>query len=865
MNARNHVPGSPQCGGAGQQPCGAKPAIFKRAAVGSCPTGSVFDVGKWACFKCPSGYERSWAPIDDYKACQKKRAQPKLLGTFMSASKRGNVCPSGSFYDGIRGGECWKCPSGYGRTWAHVEAHNACQKDGVFGPVARAELVNRGTCNAGEIKDGIGGNGGSCWTCPEGTDRTIFAINSNKACEKSEWFDFKKAEKVSDLTCPAGEVFDFTGLTQYDLNVRPEFKGVSKPSTVQSGTCWACPEGYDRTMSGVKANDACRAAFMVWKPGVFKEPGLFGFAKPGTVEKVLMNIATRSPDLIASAAKAAAQEVARTNNKPEAELLSKEVKALKETPSASTVASAIVMRRIMTAISDPAKATNDEKELAKAFGKYIQERRTFMAKEALAAYEAWKLADEEERRKRNRNNMLSLIDYGTVPPEFGNVVAGTMLSDDANSVVASAAGYAAGAIPVVGVVLGDLVSVATGETLNAFGNFSSPDAIVRFGAKNAIEIALGKAVELFMQKMVESTARNAYFNVLAQQLIADVARETAIKTASQSSARLLSTLSGAGPTAIIAVQGMILSMSIDNFIKITEAKGRLNAALKYAEQPIGLSELARIAKTPEGIAELLTNWGYLTSADLKPGNVFMRDWVAAFQGVEDILSGKSTLGKSWKAVNGAATDIGAGPDGQIAVVNSKMEVFTYTESKKHWNKLNGALLHIDVRKDGMPVGINSEGKIYAFVNNDWRQLPGLASDVGVGANDDTWIIGTEKTNGGFEIMKWENNKFQKVGGGAMRIDVDPNGNPWVVNDKGQVYVNDNNRWQGFPQAPKAADISVGGNGAVYIAGVDGAVYGLNNGNWNKLPVTDKVVRLSVDQAGDVWAVTDRQKLFTFSR
>ncbi|NVJ93598.1 MAG: hypothetical protein HWE34_18175 [Methylocystaceae bacterium] len=866
VNARNHIAGSPLCGGPGQKACGDKPAVFKRAAVGSCPAGSFFDVGRWACYSCPSGYSRSLASIDDYKACQKQRAKPKLLGSFMSAQKQGNVCPSGSFFDGIRGGECWKCPSNYNRTVFHVEAYNACQKGGVFGPVARAELVKKAECNAGEIKDGIGGNGGSCWTCPDGTDRTVFAVNSNKACEKSEWFDFAKAIKKADLTCPAGEVFDFTGLTQQDLQSRPEFRGVSKPSPVKSGTCWACPEGYDRTMSSVKANDACRAKFMVWKPGVYKNPGLFGFAKPGDVEKVLMNIIKRDPDLVASALSAAVKEVSRTNRVAESQVLRSEVERLKNSPSESTVAGAIIMRRMMAAIADPSKATDNEKALVEAFGRYIQDRRTFMAKEALAAYDAWKAADQEARNARNRNNMLGLIDYGTVPPDFTNVVAGTFVSEEANAVVSTAAGLAAGSIPVVGVVLGDLVSIATGQTLSAFSDFSSPDSVVQSSVRNAVEIAIGKAIEIFMQKMVKSTAEHAFINVISQQVATGAARSTAVRAASQASTRLLSALSGAGPAVIIAVQGMILSISIDNLIQITEAQGRLNASLATAKQPVGINDLTRLAKTSEGVSEMLTYWGFLTSEDFKAGNTFMRDWKVAFASVEDVLSGKSSsTPASWKAISGGAVEIGAGPEGQVSIVNEKEEVYSYNPTQKRWNKLSGLLRNIDVRKDGSPVGVNSEGDVFAFVNNNWTQLAGKASDIGVGANDATWIVGVNKINGGYEILKWTNGKFQKVTGGAVRLDVGPQGNPWVTNEKGEVFTFANNRWEHQRQAPKAKDIGVGANGAVFIAGMDGNVYGLNNGKWNQLPKTGKVERVSVDQSGAVWVVTDQQKIFTYGK
>ena len=865
--------GHPLCGGVGQKPCGDQPARFTRAAVGACPKGSFFDIGTWACYSCPSGYSRSLAKIDDYKACQKQRAKPKLLGTFVQAEKVGTVCPKGSFFDPIRGGECWSCPSGYVRTVFSVEAKNACQKGGILGPVKKASKVSRAECGKGEIKDGIGGNGGSCWVCPENHDRTIFAVNGNKACEKSEWYDFKKATKTTDLTCPAGEIFDFIGLSAADIRSRPEFKTGTSPKPVAGGTCWQCPEGYDRTMSGVKGNDACRAKFMVWQPGIFNNQGLFGFAAPGTVETVLMNIVKRDPGLIAAALDKAAKEVAKTNKKPVKTVLEAEKNRLLTDPGASTVAAGIVMRRIMAAIADSKKVTADEKALAEAFGTYIQKRRTFMAKEALAAYYAWKAADQEARNKRSQN-MLNLIDYGTVPPDFGSVVAGTFVSDEANSAVSTAAGIAAGSLPVVGDILGDLVSMGTGATLSGFGDFSSADGVVSFATRNAAEIAISKAVEMAVEQMVKATAKQLSQQVMTKALAAGAIKATAEKLATQASSRLLTALSGSGPAIILAVEGMVLSMSIDNFIQISEAEGRLKTTLTTAQRPVTLDQLARMAKTQDGASELLSYWGFLISGNGKPNATFLKDWGKALPAAFEVPQVKassassttaasraapSRLGTQWKRMPGAATDIGAGPANGVAVVGGDGAVFVWDEAHGKWNKMPGTLARIDMRKDGAPVGVNAKGEVWAFVKEKWVKLPGTGRDIGVGANGSTWLIGTKPVPGGFDILHWTKGGFQPVKGGAVRVDVGPKGTAWVVNDKGAVFHSRKNGWQHVKAAPKAKDIAVGEDGSVYLLGADGVPYHDDGGKWVKLP--GKGENITVDADGVPWLTNDKKEIF----
>ena len=51
----------------------------------------------------------------------------------------------------------------------------------------------------------------------------------------------------------------------------------------------------------------------------------------------------------------------------------------------------------------------------------------------------------------------------------------------------------------------------------------------------------------------------------------------------------------------------------------------------------------------------------------------------------------------------------------------------------------------------------------------WRDLPGLANDIGIGANGAAWVIGTNATPGGFGIWVLGQSGFTQVPGGAVRI------------------------------------------------------------------------------------------------
>src|SRR5262249_24596381 len=78
-------------------------------------------------------------------------------------------------------------------------------------------------------------------------------------------------------------------------------------------------------------------------------------------------------------------------------------------------------------------------------------------------------------------------------------------------------------------------------------------------------------------------------------------------------------------------------------------------------------------------------------------------------------------------------------------------------------------------------------------------------------------------------------------GTAVRVAVDPSGNPWVVNHQGEIY-----RWAGnhFERVFGAAtDIGVGSDGSVYIVGTDGCdgsgcmIYRRDGAQWTAMSST----------------------------
>jgi hypothetical protein len=117
---------------------------------------------------------------------------------FKSASHIGKAkkigCAKGTFFDPIRGGECWSCPKDYIRTGTHIEKEKACAKNLLLGPWKEAKFHRSiWGCDTRkrEFLDPI--DGGQCYRCPANYNRSIRSVKSDKACTVT-----------AKLTCDSG-------------------------------------------------------------------------------------------------------------------------------------------------------------------------------------------------------------------------------------------------------------------------------------------------------------------------------------------------------------------------------------------------------------------------------------------------------------------------------------------------------------------------------------------------------------------------------------------------------------------------------------------------------------------------------------
>lgn len=676
---RKGKPSGPVCGGIvngkAQKRCETKPARFTSAALGKCPSGSFFDIGLWQCWSCPKGFGRTSAAVDTPQACS--RVNAKLKGKQKSAIFMGPVCPKGSFHDPIRDGECRTCPAGYKRSVFHIDKDTACHRpaaeslvritrhskatgliktecprgqfwDGSTGYCyscksgyrrtayavsdsracsalikerwARAAVVRKGLCEAGEFRDELfqrGGAGGTCWTCPDGYTRTIYPVNQKRACATGGGLEYKAATQEADLTCPAGEVFDFIGLTAADIRTRPELKG-KRISPVTSGTCWTCPAGYDRTFSGVKSSKACEAKLIEWYSKPFDEPGLFALEG---ADKVLLDLTKWHPEFIA----ASIREIAKSRAKlipglSEAKALKQEKRRFADKPETSAAASAAVFARIIAGISEPAKASAAERELIKSFAAHIVKKRLHVARDTLAAYDGWKKAADHWEAKYKHAGMITL---GVVPPDFEDIaLANTIGLTAAGEVLARATQN----LPYVGDALGILLGAAG----NGFADFSQPGQVGSFALRTGAEMGAGVGAHLLMKKALTRLSLEAAkkaSSAMAQRLAGIATQRTIALLAQQGATRSAATAAtaaaGAGPQIVIAGGIMLVGMLIDHLNAVADARPKILAAIAHAKRA---PDLARLSKTEDGNIQMLTYWNYLAAGDGLPSRKFRADF-----------------------------------------------------------------------------------------------------------------------------------------------------------------------------------------------------------------------------------------------
>jgi hypothetical protein len=182
------------------------------------------------------------------------------------------------------------------------------------------------------------------------------------------------------------------------------------------------------------------------------------------------------------------------------------------------------------------------------------------------------------------------------------------------------------------------------------------------------------------------------------------------------------------------------------------------------------------------------------------------------------------------------------------------------------SSLTGAVMYPFFNVGQQPKQLPIEDDRVPMIANfgGWTLLPGAARDIGIGANGDVWVIGTDGNTDG-SIFKWNPNTSQwdheLAHGAGVRISVMPGGAPVVVTSNGNMYLRQtgvpsrsSDAWYplvapGISNITGALDVGVGADGSIWTvangpSGGDGTVFKLGT-----LDVFHGVASWVQDQSG----------------
>jgi hypothetical protein len=473
------------------------------------------------------------------------------------------TCDAG-FYDPIWGGTCWKCPDDTDDGGAWIRSATAIEKNDACWRVPK-EKTGKATkvrspswswdCPSGSFWDIFSpdGIGGSCWTCPADLPRrTGYAVWADNACA-TPVNETKPAIFLTFNGCPTpnAEKMDLPGKRSPG---RPFLDiGAGWNQGVASGGCYACPvtdEAGDFLVSERNANpiydrDANTGCTikMKWQPPPFYEPGL---AYMQGVKDVILEQQLFDGDRMSGFLYDMAEARGLGDATPEAKAwVAARWQEIARNPYNNEQLRTFVFALLKTALrKNENEWTPGERKLIESFASYVQRRRTYLAEQALAMYDAWKAWDDQHRQDTGQTKSFSqLLYYGTVPLDFPGMLGSVMGMSGFGGATIGA--MVAAHVFAAGVGTTEVVNNATGAVIGITA------------AHETSLVGLTKGLKIFLAAGTQGLA------VVA------------------------------GATIIAAVAAIAISVAGDQFEAIQTTRPRLEASLAQAKGPVDLNTLTK--------------------------------------------------------------------------------------------------------------------------------------------------------------------------------------------------------------------------------------------------------------------------------
>lgn len=249
-----------------------------------------------------------------------------------------------------------------------------------------------------------------------------------------------------------------------------------------------------------------------------------------------------------------------------------------------------------------------------------------------------------------------------------------------------------------------------------------------------------------------------------------------------------------------------------------------------------------------------------------------------------------------------ASDVGVGSEGHTYVVGLDGKLYSHDFLANTYILVKGntdipAISRVNVDTDGIPYVVCTTGDtFYLDCNNNWIQLSGCASDIGVGRGGEVWKIGCDGRAGGFgiwklfcsckcdcgnerkclkyKLMNYVSNAssikqskcfWYRVEGGASRLDVTPDGNPWVVTDKGDIYGYDGVNWH-YVKGVVGRDIAISNDYMAFVVGLNNAIYSMKKSDdiiWTE--ISGAGLEISAGPLSQPWIVGSDKNVYDLSK
>lgn len=190
--------------------------------------------------------------------------------------------------------------------------------------------------------------------------------------------------------------------------------------------------------------------------------------------------------------------------------------------------------------------------------------------------------------------------------------------------------------------------------------------------------------------------------------------------------------------------------------------------------------------------------------------------------------------------------------------------YLYKYENGGWTRQPQLASQVAIGSANLPVYLTSGFGIYApNGSGGYFLVPGAAIDIGIGANNVSWVIGTNNTGGGKGIYRWTGGNWQNIPGGAVRVAVNPSGRAWVINNGDAVYEWTGSGWN-YIGVVSGKDIAVSSNGTVFVLQPTKIFTKKpSDTTWASMdgPSGKTMLRISADLNGNPYVITTENKLY----